>query len=130
MFDTSVAIAFRDQHEPTLERAGRLDQIVVLPILAVVELEGGVAAANVDRDKRRASLDRMYALLEIVPFTEREAAVYRQIVTRLGFSRSKIIDRMIAAQAIMAGARLATLNPRDFRGIADLQIDDWSIAES
>ena len=130
MFDTSVAIAFRDQHEPTLERAGRLDQIVVLPILAVVELEGGVAAANVDRDKRRASLDRMYALLEIVPFTEREAAVYRQIVTRLGFSRPKIIDRMIAAQAITAGARLATLNPRDFRGIADLQIDDWSIAES
>ena len=130
MFDTSVAIAFRDQHEPTLERAGRLDQIVVLPILAVVELEGGVAAANVDRDRRRASLDRMYALLEIVPFTEREAAVYRQIVTRLGFSRSKIIDRMIAAQAIMAGARLATLNPRDFRGIADLRIDDWSITES
>ena len=72
----------------------------------------------------------MYALLEIVPFTEREAAVYRQIVTRLGFSRSKIIDRMVAAQAIMAGARLATLNPRDFRGIADLRIDDWSITES
>lgn len=128
MFDTSVAIAFRDQHGPTLERASRLDNIVVLPILGVVELEGGVAAATVDREKRRASLDRMYAVLDIVPFTEREAAVYRQIVTRLGFSRSKIIDRMIAAQAITAGATLATLNPRDFRDIPELILEDWSSA--
>ena len=128
MFDTSVAIAFRDQHGPTLDRASRLKQNVVLPIVGVVELENGVAAATVDRDKRRASLDRMYVSLEILPFTEREVAVYRQIVTRLGFSRSKIIDRMIAAQAIVAGATLVTLNPRDFRNIAGLQIEDWSVA--
>ena len=126
MFDTSVAIAFRDQLEHVLERAGAMDDIALLPILSVVELEGGVAAARVDRDKRRAALDHMYELLEILPFTSRESAAYRQIVGRLGFSRPKIIDRMIAAQAITAGVALATLNPRDFRSIPGLAIEDWS----
>lgn len=126
MFDTSVAIAFRDHDDYVLGRASSLDDVAVLPILAVVELEGGVAAAIVDRDKRRASLDRMYALLDIEPFTEREAAVYRQIVTRLGFSRPKVIDRMIAAQSITTGTVLATLNPRDFRDIPELLLEDWT----
>lgn len=68
----------------------------------------------------------MYEELDVLPFTGREAGIYRRIVEQLGFSRSRIIDRMIAAQAIVAGATLATLNPRDFRSIPGLTIEDWS----
>lgn len=68
----------------------------------------------------------MYQQLEVLPFSTREAAVYRRIVEQLGFSRPRIIDRMIAAQAIVADAALATLNPRDFRDIPGLAIEDWS----
>jgi tRNA(fMet)-specific endonuclease VapC len=64
--------------------------------------------------------------LEIVPFERQHAAVYGQIIGQLGFSRPRIIDRMIGAQAIVAGAALATLNPRDFKDIPGLSIEDWS----
>jgi tRNA(fMet)-specific endonuclease VapC len=126
MFDTSVAIAFRDGDRGILDRAADLDEPVLLPILAVVELEGGVVAARVDPGKRRAALDAMYEQLDVLSFTGREAGIYRSIVEQLGFSRSRIIDRIIAAQAIVAGATLATLNPRDFGNIPGLTIEDWS----
>ena len=68
----------------------------------------------------------MYEQLDVISFTGREAGIYRRILEQLRFSRSRIIDRMIAAQAIVAGATLATLNPRDFRNIPGLTIEDWS----
>ena len=75
---------------------------------------------------RRLLLDELYATMEILDFGQSEAIRYAEIIAALGFSRPKIIDRMIAAQAIAAGATLATLNPRDFRYIPTLQIEDWS----
>lgn len=68
----------------------------------------------------------MYDTLGIVPFGVAEAAAYRRIIERCGYSRPRIIDRMIAATAIVADAAVATLNPRDFRDIPGLRIEDWS----
>ena len=56
----------------------------------------------------------------------REVAAYGKIVAILGYSRRMIIDRMIAATALIQGAVLLTANPRDFRNIPDLKIEDWS----
>ena len=92
----------------------------------MVELEGGVARAEIGRDQRRAALEAMYESLDILAFGLDEASAYGRIISALGFSRGKIVDRMIAAQAIIADATLATLNARDFRGISGLQVDDWS----
>ena len=126
LIDTSVAVALRENMRRVGDRFGRLSSLPLLSIVSIVELEGGAAAAKEGRDARRQSLDTLYAALEILPFGEREAAGYRHIVTELGFSRRLVIDRMIAAQAIVAGATLATLNPRGFRDIPGLTIDDWS----
>ena len=113
-----------------IRRSATLREPAMLSILSAVELEGGVSVAAEGARERRVKLDAIYDAMEIRSFEWPDVLAYRKIVTRLGFSRPKIIDRMIAAQAITAGARLATLNPRDFRGIAELQIDDWSIAQS
>ena len=43
-----------------------------------------------------------------------------------GFSRRLVVDRMIAATALANDLSLATLNPRDFRDIPGLKIEDWS----
>jgi len=127
LFDTSVVIALRDGDPLIKQRAGRLSSVALLSILSVVELEGGMGLPVVDKHKRRAALDAMYELLDVLPFGVPEAAAYSRIVDVLGFSRSKVIDRMIAAQALVSNARLATLNPRDFRNIPGLTLEDWSV---
>jgi tRNA(fMet)-specific endonuclease VapC len=126
LIDTSVAVALRENVRRIGDRFARLRVLPSLSIVSVVELEGGVPVAKEGRDARRQSLDRLYSALDILPFGEREAAGYRVIVAELGFSRRLVIDRMIAAQAIVAGAALATLNPRDFRDIPGLLVEDWS----
>jgi tRNA(fMet)-specific endonuclease VapC len=126
LFDTSVAVSLREGDEASMERAERLGSIALLSILSVIELEGGVPIAPEGAHIRRILLDELYATMEILDFGQAEADEYRSIVTALGYSRSKIIDRMIAAQAIAAGATLATLNPRDFRDIPGLRTEDWS----
>lgn len=98
----------------------------LLSVLSLVELEGGLAGISTGREKRRELLNWVSNTLQIVGFDQQHARVYGQIIRTLGFSRPKIIDRMIAAQAIVAGATLVTLNPRDFRDIAGLTIENWS----
>ena len=126
LIDTSIAVALRENVRHVGDRFARLSTLPSLSIVSVVELEGGVAVAEEGRETRRQSLDKLYAALDILAFGENEAAAYRNIVSEIGFSRRLVIDRMIAAQAIVAGATLATLNPRDFRNVPELVIEDWS----
>ena len=126
LFDTSVAIAFRDGDPRIVERAGALEPVALLSAVSLVELESGVAAAAEGRAQRRAAPEAMREVLDILAFGEAEAAIYGQIVLALGFSRRSIIDRMIAAQSLAAGARLASLNVRDFEAIPDLEVENWS----
>jgi tRNA(fMet)-specific endonuclease VapC len=126
LLDTSVAIALRDLDPEISGRIEGLDTDPLLSIISVVELEGGVARAMQGRAHRRRLLDEMLDALEILPFGLREAEIYGAIVASLGFARSKVIDRMIAAQAIAVGATLATLNPKDFGAIPRLMFEDWT----
>jgi predicted nucleic acid-binding protein len=127
LLDTSVAIHLRDG-DPEVERrlAERLGTSM-LSVITRVELEGGVYKDPALTRLLRPRVDRMLAALEELPFGGREAAVYAHIVERCGFSRTRILDRMIAATAIVAGAALVTLNARDFRDIPDLRFEDWSL---
>ena len=42
-----------------------------------------------------------------------------------GYSRRKLLDRMIAAQALIHRATLVTRNPDDFRDIPGLRLEVW-----
>jgi tRNA(fMet)-specific endonuclease VapC len=126
LLDTSVAIALRDGSEPVLRKAAALSEPALLSIVSVVELPGGIVRLAVGKASRAEALAEILSTLDILPFDEADAAAYGSIIAALGFSRTKLIDRMIAAQAIVAGATLATLNPRDFRDIPRLTVEDWS----
>ena len=126
LFDTSVAILFRDGDPHILERAYARETRPLLSIISRVELEGGVYRDAEESALLRDRLDLMLAGLDQLPFGDDEAVAYGKIVAACGYSRRLITDRMIAAQAIVAGAALATLNARDFQGIPDLTLEDWT----
>lgn len=126
LLDTSVAIGLRDLEPGISHRVSSLSPPPLLSVISVVELEGGVVNARQGRAHRRRLLDAMLEELQVVPFGAREAEIYGSIVAQLGYARTKVIDRMIAAQAIALGATLATLNPRDFRPIEGLAVEDWT----
>jgi tRNA(fMet)-specific endonuclease VapC len=125
--DTNIAIHLRDGDEAVIKR---LEQLVSQPMISVVtqvELEGGVHKNPGNLTSRRRRLDLLLESLEVLPFTPVEARVYGEIVGALGFSRRMIVDRMIAATAITAGATLITANVSDFERIERLQLEAWPI---
>ncbi|MEI7932331.1 MAG: PIN domain-containing protein [Alphaproteobacteria bacterium] len=125
MLDTSVAIELRDNNDLVRSRVGALDEVPSLSIMTRIELEGGVwrdPTIGIDRERR---LDTLLDAFKILPFDEDEAAAYREIIKAVGFSRRKIVDRMIASQALVVGAILVTLNPDDFKDIPGLQVLAW-----
>jgi len=125
MIDTNVAILMRDGDAATLQRLEQFSRPALLSVISRVELEGGVHRETLLAPILRPRLDRILSVLIELPFGPREAAVYGQIVESCGFSRRKIIDRMIAATAIAADKLLVTSNPRDFRDIPGLKLEAW-----
>lgn len=126
MLDTSAAILLRDGDERVEERVLLLGAIPFISILTRVELEGGVYRDPELADILRPRLDLLLSQVDQLPFEDEQAVAYGEIVATVGFSRTRIVDRMIAAQALVAGVPLATLNPRDFRDIPGLVVEDWS----
>jgi predicted nucleic acid-binding protein len=95
-----------------------------ISIITRIELEGG--AARTGSDPRRAEL--LAALLgsvAVLELTHAEADGYRAIVASAGFSRRKLLDRLIAATALVHGLPLATMNPTDFADVPGLEVVDW-----
>jgi tRNA(fMet)-specific endonuclease VapC len=125
LLDTSVAVELLDDVRRTIDRVAEIDG-QFLSVISGVELEAGVYRDGLPDPKRRARLDGFLANVEVLDFTAREVAAYSSIIAAKGFSRRLVADRMIAATAITHGLGLATLNPRDFRDIPGLSIEDWS----
>ena len=120
LIDTDVAIHIRDRVPAVLAAVFALDAPYSLSILTRVELENGVVRQPDLAVARRAALDLMLPQFDIALFGEPELATYRQIVERAGFSRRKILDRMIAATALANGLRLVTGYVADYADIDEL----------
>ena len=126
MLDTSIAICIRDAEPEALSRLEATEGPISLSIITWIELESGVARDPASRDNRRQALDDILSTYPVAALTKRDVLAYRAIVEALGFSRPKLLDRIIAAQAIAAEAVLATQNARDFRDIPGLKLEEWS----
>lgn len=125
LLDTSVAVDLIDDVAAVVERSAETDGLFI-SVISHVELEAGIYR---DRDLGplfRARLDELLAKVEELEFTAREVAAYATILSARGFSRRLVVDRMIAATALANDLALATRNPRDFRAIPGLTIEDWS----
>lgn len=125
MLDTSVAISLRDNEPAILGRIASVESPLLISAVTRVELENGVYRDPALAARRRAALDVILATMIVVPFDDETAAAYGRIIAALGWSRTRIIDRMIAASAIVRDVPLATLNAADFYDVPNLRLDDW-----
>ncbi len=125
MIDTSIAIHLRDGDPQVRARLDSLNDNLLLSVISRVELESGVYRDPTQAAVRRARVDLLLAAIPVLPFDDDAAAAYGTIVSALGYSRRKMLDRMIAAQAILQRAPVITMNGGDFRGIPGLQVIEW-----
>lgn len=125
MLDTNVAIGLRDGDPAIIAAIAALDGAILLSIITRVELEGGIYRDARESGTRRARLDAIPDTLPVVPFEAADADAYGAIIAATGYSRRKLLDRMIAAQAIVRRATLVTRKADDFQDIQGLSLRAW-----
>lgn len=125
LLDTVVAIHLRDGDPHITDKVASVGGAIFLSVITRVELEGGVYRYPQHASLRRARLDAILAALPTLVFDEAAANAYGAIVAETGYSRRKLLDRMIAAQAIMHRASLVTRNPGDYADITGLSLIGW-----
>lgn len=125
MLDTNVAIHLRDRDLDVVHRVAALGDAVIISVITRVELEGGVVGDPASARLRRPLLDAVLASIPAVAFDDMAADAYRQILEGAGYSRRKVLDRMIAAQALVHRATLVTLDAEDFKDIPGLTLLAW-----
>lgn len=125
MLDTNVAIHLRDGDADVTARVAALDDAVILSVVSRVELEGGVYRDPAQAAVRRARLDVILSAIPTVAFDDEAAQAYAAIVAGAGYSRRKLLDRMITAQALVHRATLVTMNAGDFGDVPGLALLAW-----
>ena len=125
VLDTNVAIHLRDGDAAITDRVAALEGAVLMSVVTRVELEGGVYRDAAQAAVRRARLDTILAAIPILAFDDAAAQAYGAIVAHAGCSRRKLLDRMIAAQALVHRATVVTLNGADFNDIPGLAVTEW-----
>jgi tRNA(fMet)-specific endonuclease VapC len=125
LLDTDVAIHLRDGDDKVTGKVSALGDAVLLSIITRVELEGGVYRDPAFSQVRRARLDTLLTALPTLAFDDAAADAYGAIVASAGYSRRKLLDRMIAAQALVHRASLVTMNGDDYADIPSLSLVVW-----
>lgn len=130
LLDTDVIVHLRDGSDQVWRLVRALDPPLALSIVSRVELENGVYRDPADSAARRAALDKILSRMETFDFGEAERRAYRDIVTTAGYSKRKVIDRMIAATALVHDLPLVTLNGADYRDVPGLSVESWVVSEA
>ena len=125
LIDTNIAIHMRDRDSAILDRIDLIDELPKLSIVSRIELEGGVYAQPQFSSTRRLAVDTLLQRHEFLDFNAACANAYQRIVEQCGFSRTRTLDRMIAATAIVHNLTLITINGDDFRQIPHLKLEIW-----
>jgi predicted nucleic acid-binding protein len=125
LLDTNVAIHLRDGDPTVMGKVAILQGAVLMPVVTRVELEGAVYPEPVHAAVRRARLDAVLSAIPALAFDDLAAKAYGTIVASAGYSRRKLLDRMIAAQALVHRATLVTFNPDDFLDVPGLSSLAW-----
>jgi predicted nucleic acid-binding protein len=120
VLDTSVlidALTGPRRLAPALRRAIADGERVRLPSLVLYEWLRGPR-----RPQELAAQEELFPAAAAIPFGPVEAARAARLYVEVPRPRGREIDLAIAACALALGARLWTLNPRDFRDLPGLEL--------
>ena len=120
VLDTSVlvdALSGPRRSAPALRRAIEQGERILLPSLVLYEWLRGPR-----QSEELAAQEALFPASIALPFGPAEAARAAQLCVSLRRGRGREIDLAIAACALILGARLWTLNPRDFRDLTGLEL--------
>ena len=120
VLDTSVlvdALTGNRRSAPALRRAIEHGERILLPSLVLYEWLRGPRLPE-----ELAAQEALFPATAALPFGPAEAARAAQLYVRLRRGRGRELDLAIAACALTLGARLWTLDPRDFRDLEGLEL--------
>lgn len=125
LIDTNIAIHLRDGDPDVTARLISGRERPAISLVTLVELEGGVYAHPGRIEARRHGVASLLRRVTIEPVDRVVVEAYGTIVRNMGFSRRLILDRLIAATAIVHDLTLVTINGDDFRDVPGLALEVW-----
>ena len=128
LIDTNIAIHARDGTDSVLDKLVEHDGAVLISALSLAELQRGLYKDPAYTSLRQIRLEILLGHIPVLPFDAAAAEAYGRIIAQCGWVKGRDYDRMIAAHAISSGAVLVTANDADFRDIAGLSFENWTIA--
>jgi tRNA(fMet)-specific endonuclease VapC len=95
--------------------------------VTVAELHYGAEKSSRPEQNLEA-LGRFLLPLEVLAFGQEAAAAYGRVRAALEEAGTPIgpLDTLIAAHAVSVGVTLVTNNTREFRCVAELEVEDWT----
>jgi len=127
MIDTNVAIHARDGSETVFAKLLSHAGEVVISALSLAELQWGVYSQTEFAALRRVRLQELLRAIPVIPFGREAAEAYGVLIGQIGWSRSRQMDRLIAAHALTIPAVLVTANIADFSTIPGLSVENWIV---
>ncbi len=125
LIDTNIAIHLRDADEPFVSWAEKTTSDLAISVITVIELQAGLFSnPTLARNRLQGHLN-LLSFVTILSLDMAVADAYGRIVAHAGFSRPRLLDRLIAATAIVHDVPLITLNIADFRDVPALQLQPW-----
>lgn len=120
LFDANCCIYLIEKLSPPLrERTGQCAPgEVVTSAIVFAEVARGTDWSN---DEAAALVNEFFDAIPVFSFDRACALIYGE----LPFVRHRF-DRLIAAHALALNLTLVTANPRDFRDIPALRVEDWT----
>ncbi len=124
LLDATTVFAAASGEMATLSRLSRLSiGDVAMPALVYGELLSAMAGGKSLRLIENVSL--LAQNVDILPFDRKAAETFGELLRRIEPKRRRMLDRMVAAQAIAEGMTLVTLAPGDFADLPGLKIESW-----
>jgi predicted nucleic acid-binding protein len=120
VLDTSVlidALTGPRRSAPALRQAIQEGERMQVPSLVLYEWLRGPRRAE-----ELSAQEALFPAAVALPFGPAEAARAAKLYISLPRPRGREIDLAVAACALVLGARLWTLNPRDFRDVPNLEL--------